>query len=290
MIEGAAISVRYLSPLGRGSPPSLPTQPWEANAEMQLIEDSAMSKAVLITFPPALDSELSRFLLAHYGVEHEERRHTLFFSSFATLWHGRSLLFPLVYSDAYQLDTVRKMIDYFDPRSQDRSLLLAGRDREQVEADWMTMNDTLGTATTAFAYYHLLPHRDIMIRPLSEGAPDYEVGAVRFAYPVFAGFLRLLLRLTASRAQAALEQIRSVVVSVDARLADGRRYLVGDRFSLSDMAFAVALGPLVVPDQFGGPLPSLAEMPAVMRSAVEEMRARRAGQFALRLYRDHRAG
>jgi len=162
-----------------------------------------MSQAVLITFPPALDSELSRFLLAHYGVVHEERRHTLFFSSFATLWYGRSILFPLVYSDAYQLDTVRKMIDYFDPRLQDRSLLLAGREREQVEADWVTMNDTLGSATTTFAYYHLLPHRDIMIRPLSEGAPDYEVGAVRWAYPLFAGFLRLLLRLTASRAQAA---------------------------------------------------------------------------------------
>ena len=247
--------------------------------------------ATLITFPPSLDSELSRFLLTHYGIPHRERRHTLFFSFIPTLLHGSSLHFPLVYSDAYRLDTVRKMIDYFDPLSpDDRKLLLTGPERERVEADWTPFNDTLGGATAAFAYHHLLPHRDIMIRPLSEGTPSFEGLAVRWAYPLFAGFLRSGLHLSDSRAEEALGQIRAVVQSVDQRLTDGRRYLVGDRFSLSDMAFAVALGPLVVPDQYGGPLPSVGEMPPVLQSAVAEMRAHPAGQFALRIYRDHRRG
>jgi RNA polymerase-binding transcription factor DksA len=52
---------------------------------------------------------------------------------------------------------------------------------------------------------------------------------------------QVCLKLSASRAQEALGQVRQVVQSVDARLADGRRYLVGDRFSLSDMALANAL-------------------------------------------------
>jgi glutathione S-transferase len=63
---------------------------------------------------------------------------------------------------------------------------------------------------------------------------------------------------------------------------------VGNRFSLSDMAFAVALAPLVLSDDYGGPLPSLAEMPPVMKDAIAEMRAHPAGQFALRIYREHR--
>jgi glutathione S-transferase len=245
----------------------------------------------MITFPPSLDCELARFLLSHYGVAYEERRHVFGLSIFPTLWHGFTVLFPLVYSDSYRLDTVRKMVDYFDPLCPaDRNLLLAGAEHTLVEGDWTPFNSTLGGATTVFAYHHLLPHREIMIRPLSEGTPSFEAFAMRWAYPIFAGLLWILLRLTDSRAAAALEQINAVVKSVDERLADGRRYLVGDRFSLSDMAFAVALAPLVLPNNYGAPLPALAEMPAAMQAVNAELRARPAGRFALRIYEDHRKG
>jgi glutathione S-transferase len=250
----------------------------------------APAKATLITFPPSLDCELSRFLLTHYGVLFAEERHTVIFSFIHTLWHGFTLYFPLLYGGGYQpLNHVRLMIDHFDPLCPaDRNLLLGGRERENVEADWTQFNATLGGATAAFCYFHFLPHRAIMIRPLSEGTPAYEVDAVRWAYPLFAGFLRLALKLSASRAQEALGQVRQVVQSVDARLTDGRRYLVGNRFSLSDMAFANALAPLVLPPEYGGPLPTFAEMPPEVQSVVTEMQARPAGQFALRIYRDHR--
>ena len=76
--------------------------------------------------------------------------------------------------------------------------------------------------------------------------------------------------------------------SVDDRLADGRNYLVGDRFSLSDMSFAEALAPLVLPANDGAPLPTFDEMPAALQSLCTELRARPAGRFALRIYHDHR--
>jgi glutathione S-transferase len=250
---------------------------------------STAPPATLITFPPSLDCELSRFLLTHYGVPHVERRHAFLFNFIATYWHARTLHFPVLYSDIYKLDSVRKMIDFFDPSCPaDRNLLLAGPDRARVEADWEPFNSTLGAATADFSYHYLLPHRDIMIRPLSEGAPGYEVFAVRCAYPLFAALLRKALRLSETRASTALEQIRTVVKSVDERLADGRRYLVGDRFSLSDMAFAVALAPLAAPDQYGGPLPPLSSMPPEIRSVHAELQARPAGEFCRRIYREHR--
>jgi glutathione S-transferase len=255
------------------------------------IATAVTHKATVITFPPSLDCELSRFLLTHYGVPFEEQRHTVLFSFPHTLWHGKTLYFPLLYGDGYRpLNNVRQMIDFFDPRCPaGRNLLLGGCERDNVESDWTQFNATLGGATAAFAYFHLLPHRAIMLRPLSAGAPAYEVDAVRWAYPLFAGFVRMVLKLSASRAQEALGQIRQVVQSVDARLADGRRYLVGDRFSLSDMAFANALAPLVLPPRYGGPLPTFAEMPPEVQSVVTEIQAHPAGQFALRIYRDHRS-
>ncbi len=249
-----------------------------------------MAKATLITFPPSLDSELSRFLVTHYRVDHDEQRHTLVFSSFATLWHGATVLFPLLYSDSYRLSTVRQIVDHFEPSCpKELKLLPDGPDRGQVEADWSAFNDTLAFSTAIFAYYNLLPHRDIMIRPLSDGAPDYEVGAVKMAYPLFAGLLRVLLFLTANRAEQALARARTVLQAVDDRLADGRAYLVGGALSLSDVAFAVAAAPLVLPESYGGPLPSFEQMPPAIRDVIVETRQRPAGRFAQRIYRDYRA-
>jgi glutathione S-transferase len=253
---------------------------------------SRFAPATLVTFPPSLDCELARFILVHYGVPYEEVRHTLIFSFFATWWDARTLHFPLLFGPGYPpLDTVRKMIDHCDPLSESsRKLLPDGEDRPSAEADWVLFNATLGGATAVFAYHHLLPHREVMIRPLTDGVPWHEQMAVRAAYPLFAGLLRRLLKLSDANAEAALQQVQAVVQTVDARLANGRRYLVGDRFSLSDMAFANALGPLVLPAEYGAPLPTLAEMPPVLQSAVAEMRAHPAGEFALRIYREHRGG
>ena len=252
---------------------------------------AAPGTAVLITFPPSLDCEFSQFLLAHYRFPYEERRHVVIFSFFVTLWHGSTLYFPLLYGSFPPLDHVRKMIDTFDPLCPaDRTLLLTGPGRDSVEADWKAFNGTLGAAVAAVSYFHLLPHRQIMIRPLTNGTPGYEALAVRLAYPVFAWFLRKVLKLSASAAQESLGQIRSAVQNVDARLADGRQYLVDNRFSLSDMAFANALAPLVLPDAYAKLLPSLAEMPPALRSLIAEIQSRPAGQFALRIYRDHRGG
>jgi glutathione S-transferase len=248
-----------------------------------------MSDVTLITFPPSLDSELARFLLHHYRVQHREQRHTLIFSCFATVAHGFTPLFPLLYSDSYRLSPVRQIVDHFDPICPtERKLLPSNADRDKLEADWSLFNDTLAFASAIFAYYHLLPHKEIMLRPLSEGTPDFEVRAVENAYPVFAGLLRVLLLLTPSRAEEALGRARKVMSEVDARIADGRRYLVGNRFSLSDMAFAVAAAPLVLPDTYGGPLPSFDQMPGNVQAVIREMRQQPAGQFALRIYREHR--
>ena len=248
------------------------------------------AKATLITFPPSLDCELGRFVLGYYAIPYEEVRHTVLFSFLSTLWHGGTLHFPLLYGGGGPtIDTARRMIDHFDAGCPaDRKLLLAGSDHDAVEADWRQFNATLGGSTAVYAYFHLLPHRAIMIRPLTEGTPSYEVAAVRAAYPLFAGFLKLALHLSPENADKALAQIRQVVRSVDARLADGRRYLVGDRFSLSDMSFANALGPLVLPPEDGGPLPTFAEMPPELQAVVKEMQSHPAGQYALRIYRDHK--
>jgi glutathione S-transferase len=241
---------------------------------------------VLITYPPSLDCELARFLLKHYGIEYREEPHAFFFCFFFTLWHAGTVIFPLVYSDSFKLVGPRAMAEYFDPKSAPIARLFpqGASEKRQVDSDWILFNQTLAFATARFAYYHLLPSRGAMIRPLSLGTPNFEMKTVEVAYPIYAGALRILLGLSAQKAQDSLDQIRNVFDTVDARLAVQKSFLVGDGLTLSDLAFAVAAAPLVLPPAYGGRIPSFEEMPAPMQNAIAEMRARPAGAFALRIY------
>jgi len=126
---------------------------------------STTHKPALITFPPSLDSELARFLLAHYGIEYDEQPHAFLFSVFATLRHGGTFIFPLFYTESLKLVGPQAIADYFDQHcSPDLRLWpQAENEKQQVKDDWDLFNQTLAFATAVFAYYHLLPHRQIMI-------------------------------------------------------------------------------------------------------------------------------
>jgi glutathione S-transferase len=255
-----------------------------------MTEPGAAHDPVLITFPPSLDSELARFLLEHYGIKHQERRHTLVFSSLITLWHGGTVIFPLLYGHSFKLVGPRPMADYFDTRcaADLRLWPQAENQKSQAESDWTLFNNSLAFATASFAYYYLLFHRDLMIKPLSLGAPDFERRTVERAYPIFAWLLRTLLRLSPKKVQDSLVQIRTIFAAVDTRLASGARFLVGDQLTLSDLAFSVAAAPVVLPPGYGGPMPSFSEMPSQVQAVVNEMRAHQAGAFALRIYQEQR--
>lgn len=127
-----------------------------------------------------------------------------------------------------------------------------------------------------------------MIRALRQGTPDNEQKAVVSAYPVFSWLLTTLLRLSAKNAQASLDRIRAVFEAVDARLASGARFLVGDRLTLSDLAFSMAAAPVLLPPSYDGPMPSFNDIPSEIRATVNEMRSHASGTFALRIYEDQR--
>ena len=79
-------------------------------------------------------------------------------------------------------------------------------------------------------------------------------------------------------------KVNAVFDDVGAALADGRRYLAGDRFTAADLAFASLAAPALLPDGYAKWIGGLDEMPPAMRAQVEAWRATPAGQFGVRLY------
>ncbi len=71
-------------------------------------------------------------------------------------------------------------------------------------------------------------------------------------------------------------------------LADGRRYLCGERFGAADLTFACMSASVIVPPVYSIPLPQPEVMPPALARLVERARAHPAGRYALSLFTEHR--
>jgi glutathione S-transferase len=237
-----------------------------------------------------INSELCRFVLNHYEIPYTEAAHIFGWASLLALWYGRTVEVPVVYGNNLRLAGPRAIVARFDPHCPAARKLIPPEKTgsDQIERDWNDFNWTLGGATAAFAYYHLLPHRQLMIEPFTRDVPAAERWIVKNLYALFAAQFKLLLQLSARHANEAARQIKSTFDSVDRRLADGRQFLLGDTLTLSDLALATAAAPVLLPEGYGAPMPLLAAMPPEMTAMIEEMRQHETARFVQRIFGQYR--
>ncbi|MEJ2581185.1 MAG: glutathione S-transferase N-terminal domain-containing protein [Acidobacteriota bacterium] len=146
----------------------------------------------------------------------------------------------------------------------------------------------LGPHSRRLAYSHLLDDDRLSFGAMMPGVGDFERVAFRMLAPVIKKLMRVGMRIDDEGSVRSLGVIREVFAAVDEMLSEGRRYLVGDGFSAADLTFAALSAPILLPRNYGSPLPSLDEVPTAMLKHIEEFRSLPAGAFALRIYRDHR--
>ena len=96
------------------------------------------------------------------------------------------------------------------------------------------------------------------------------------------------LEVTPEKAAESETVVRATFDDVAARLADGRRYLVGERFTAADLTFAALAGAVLMPPEYSVPLPQPDVLPAEMAAVVRELRAHPAGAHALAMFREER--
>ena len=148
--------------------------------------------------------------------------------------------------------------------------------------------DTFGVAVRAWAYAYMLPVRKATLEAWIDRVPGWERLAARIFYPLLAVAVRSNLKLGADSIWQQQKIIESALDQIEARIADGRHFLMGEAFTAPDLALAALAAPIILPPQYGGPLPRLEQLPTGMRAAVEGWRARPAGQYILKLYRENR--
>jgi glutathione S-transferase len=247
----------------------------------------------LLTIPMSHYCEKARWALDRLGIAYDEiRRLQGFHYAPAYLW-ARSPTVPILRIDGRTLTDSTEILHHLDRHAPPDARLFPREQtiRGDVEALEARFDDSLGVDTRRWVYagyFHSGRLGDI-VEIAAQGAPRWQARALPVVFPLLRSFLtRRLGGLAPDVIAASVARSRATFADVAARLADGRRYLCGDTFTAADLTFACMGAPLVMPPEYGIRLPTPDELPAAMRTLVDEMRDHPAGAFILRLFRDDR--
>ncbi len=252
--------------------------------------DRSVAPAILITMPHSHYSEKARWALDWLALPYREEPHAPLMHRLATTRNSGGSVPVLVHGSKRFVDSTDIVVHADAVSGGD---LLYPRDatlRREVETLEEQFDDELGPHTRRWAYAQLLPETHLLRKAMSRGVPWFEARSLPVVMPLVRNLIRTSLRITPESAHRSIERVRCIFQGIDERLGDGRRFLVGERFTTADLTFAALAAPVLFPAGYRAAYPALAEVPASMRDEALRLRDTDAGRFALRLYSQERGG
>lgn len=245
---------------------------------------------VLITIPISHFCEKARWALERTGVPYRERAHLQVFHWFAVRRAGGGRTAPVLVWDGRVLGESADILDAVSAQAPPR-LRLFPDDPEaaaEVRALERDFDERLGPEGRLWMYYELRGRGDLARDYGCTGVPAWQRRLLPLFYPVAVRVIDRTLGMnpeTAARAEAA---VGATFDAVAERLADGRPYLCGENFTAADLTFAALAASVLMPPEYGVPLPQPEVLPAPMAAQVNEFRSHPAGAYALRMFREER--
>jgi glutathione S-transferase len=239
----------------------------------------------LITIPISHYCEKARWALQRAGIAYREEPHVQGLHRWYARRAGGGLTVPVLVTPEGTIGESEQILEWADARTEHSQRLFGeGAERERVRELSRRLDERLGPHGRRLIYVRMFEQRELLLRYNDEGVPRWEDRALRLGLPVAQHFIARVLEITPGVEH---EDERVVFAEFDwvaEQLADGRPYLLGDRFTAADLTFAALAAPVVLPPVYGVPLPPLESLDASTTALVERGRAHPAGEFALRLY------
>jgi glutathione S-transferase len=248
------------------------------------------SPCVLITIPISHYCEKARWALDRAGVRYRERPHLQLIHWLAVRRAGGGRTAPVLVCGDRVLADSAEIVAEADTRAPDARRLYpddpaAADEARELEREF---DERLGPQGRLWMYDALRGRRDIAIAYACTGVPAWERRVLPVAYPLVTRVIDRYLRITPDAVARSEAEVRGIFDAVAERLADGRPYLCGDRFTAADLTFAALAAAVLMPPEYGVPLPQPDELPEPMAAVVRELRAHPAGAHALAMFRTER--
>jgi glutathione S-transferase len=247
-------------------------------------------RPVLITIPISHYCEKARWALDRAGIPYEEQAHLQVLHWFPVRRAGGKKTAPvLVWGDRVFTDSA-DIVEAASTKAPSGRELFPGDPAAAAEVRTLQrdFDERLGPEGRRWMYNALRGRRDIAIAYGCTGVPAWQRRGLPFVYPVAARIIDRYLDVTPATAARSEAEVRATFSEVAERLGDGRPYLCGERFSAADLSFAALAAPVLMPPEYGVPLPQPEELPEAMAATVRELRAHPAGEYALKMFREER--
>jgi len=241
----------------------------------------------LITIPFSHYCEKARWALDRCDLRFTEEGHLPLFHYLPARRAGGGRTVPILVDGKTVIADSTEIVAWADAQRDGALLPTNAPDRSDalmLEDDFDTH---LGPATRRWAYFQIMPNKDLDAY-VTKGVPRWETLALKATRPIAIALLKRGLKIDAEGAERSRAKIEDTFARIDNHIADGRRFLVGDKFSVADLTFAALAAPVLMPDNHPTEFPPLSELGEAARAQIVKWRQTPAGQFGLRMYRDHR--
>jgi glutathione S-transferase len=243
----------------------------------------------LVTIGPSHYCEKARWALDRVGARYTEERHAPLFHRIATVRRGGKTT-PILVTPHGVLSDSTDILRHLDNRLDEPARLYPHESilRAEVEGLEDELDETLGPAIRRWFYTFVTGEPDVLADCFTDGIGRVEALGMRAARVPIARLLRRVFRADDAARVKTWDVVNRVFDQLEARLADGRPYLTGDRFTAADLTAAALVGGVVRAPEHPLRSPAAERLGNDYVVAAKALRERPAGQFALRMYRDHR--
>lgn len=243
----------------------------------------------LITIPMSHYCEKARWGLVHAGLDYVEEAHLQVFHYLAVRRHGSRGMVPVLIADSGAIPDSTSILHFLDSRLPESCKLYPEQQRREIESLEEHFDEHLGVETRRWVYFHWMKlSAGEVLKTAAHGVPRWQRFIAPLLFPLLRYFLGRKLAISPANIEQGLRVIAATFDEVAARLADGRPYLCGDRFTAADLGFACMAAPVILPPEYGIPLPKPDQAPPQAREDIQRFRTHPAGQFALRLFAEQR--
>ncbi|HYN51432.1 MAG TPA: glutathione S-transferase family protein [Thermoleophilaceae bacterium] len=244
----------------------------------------------LVTIPISHYCEKARWALDRVGMPYREERHVQGIHRIAARRAGGGATVPVLVTPDGALGESAQILAWVDQRTPADSRLFPTDPgaRHEVEQLCRRFDESLGPRGRRLVYVHMLAQRELALRFNNAGVPAWEGHAMRHGWPFATRFIKGALGIRPGIETEDEEAVWRELDFVAERLADGRSYLCGERFGAADLTFAALAGALVLPPEYGVPLPQPDVLAPGTAALILRVREHPAGRYALELFADHR--